>query len=83
MNTLEIEDGMVLEHRNGARYVYMENPYPDFVCIQSLDYLRFDLTSRYGRNFDVVKIHRPKSIKGKKSTVKDDNLLLIWERIET
>jgi len=75
----DLEDGMVVELRNGRRFIRLNN---SLVGIGSWANLRYfsDFTDEPYNNMNIIKIYRPISYdKTFENLLKDDNLTLIFD----
>ena len=83
MNKKDLKDGMIVEDREGCRYIVLENRIVGKKSWNDLHEYKDDLIEKNGfEELDIVKIYKSINLLKVKSIFKDKNLELIWERFE-
>ena len=82
----DLRDGMVVEYRNGDRFVVFGGKLLNDSSYDMMNEIREDLTDIgfNNRNFDIVKVYYVCGTEASclRDVLKDENLKLIWERNE-
>lgn len=75
-----LEDGMVVENRDGKFYFKLYNKFLDILDCNYIGYYEEDLSVKYHEDFDIMKIYKG-TITDYENLINND-LELIWEREE-
>lgn len=81
MKKEDLKNGMIIECRNGNRYVVLNNVVVRETNWFSMNSITNDLKDKYGKNeYVIVKVYESYSATGLDNIFEDENLKLIWER---
>lgn len=79
----DLLSGMILELRNGKRYLLINETMINFDIALTINWFEDDLTYSPDNQQDIVKVYRSSMLYSLKDTFKDKHLDLIWERKES
>lgn len=79
---IDLKDGMVVEYRDGNRRLVIQNRLISQENFSTLGMYMNNLTHHIYTSMDLVKVYKPKEIRGLVNMLSDKNLDLIWERKE-
>lgn len=80
MRKEDLKDGMILEMRNGKRFLLVNDVMRDLDNFIGLSSYNNDLTHTQYAHFDIVKVYKDTREYSLRSKFKDRNLTFIWER---
>lgn len=83
MRKKDLESGMILETRDGDRYLLTNGVMRDFTGYMSLDDYSNDLKYEHSKGYDIIKVYKDTMAYSLTVIFKYDFLTLIWERKET
>jgi hypothetical protein len=80
----DLESGMVVEHRNGARYLVLKDKLLNIANWRAIENYTSELKECVNGTYpyDIMKIYDTIGVTNLRNAFSDDNLILIWERKE-